>query len=67
MFPSVTNRDKLSLTIIERIGKFKEKVLLSKVWGLEEIANAYSEIGKLLKEYKVVLCKVDSLPVDTVP
>ena len=62
----LTNRDKLSLTIIERIGKFKEKVLLSKVWGLEEIANAYSEIGKLLKEYKVVLCKVDSLPVDTV-
>jgi hypothetical protein len=62
----VTNRDKLSLTIIERIGKFKEKILLSRVWGLEDIAGAYSEIGRLLREYKVVLVKVDSLPVDTI-
>jgi hypothetical protein len=62
----VTNRDKLSLTIIERIGKFKEKILLSRVWGLEEIAGAYSEIGRLLREYKVVLVKVDSLPIDTI-
>ena len=59
------DRDKLSLTIIERIGKFKLKVLLSKVWDSETPSDkAAKEIGLFLREYKVQLCKVDSLPVD---
>jgi hypothetical protein len=60
-------RDKLSFTIIERIGKFKIKVLVSKVWDKDTPSDdAAREIGNLLREYKVQLCKVDSLPVDWV-
>ena len=59
----VGNRDKLSLTIVEKSGKFKTKILLSKVWGLDTVVDAAKEIGDLMRLYKVQRCKVDSLPV----
>ncbi|MGA2523669.1 MAG: hypothetical protein ABSF65_05895 [Candidatus Bathyarchaeia archaeon] len=49
--------------IVEKRGKFKTKVLLSKTWNLDTVADAATDIGNLMKLYKVQRCKVDSLPV----
>ena len=58
-----TDRDKLALTIGEKNGKYKLKVLFRKTWGFEQINGAVAEIAEFLKSYKVQLVKVDSLPI----
>jgi hypothetical protein len=58
----VTDRDQFALVIVERLGKYKFKVLYYKTWGLQTIGNLERELPDTLKLFNVRQVRMDSLP-----
>jgi hypothetical protein len=56
------DRDRFALVIVEKMGKYKFKVLYYKTWNFETLGKVREEVPMLLKLYNVRQVRMDSLP-----